>query len=86
MRKRFQGSAFEDPQYPCGQGLQTLAHILISGRNFREAIEMMWTTEWEYRFGIHHKPRKVIGLRTLLAVPKYAVNPARFILFRGNLE
>lgn len=60
-------------------------NILISGRDFREAIEMMWTTEWEYRFGIHHKSRKVIGLRTLLTVPKYAVNPARFVLETGLL-
>ena len=85
MRKRFQVSGFEDPQCPCGQGGQMVPHILIGGRNFREAIEMMWTTEWEYRFGIHHKSRKVIGLRTLLTVP---VNSAKFILeteqFRSN--
>lgn len=85
MRKRFQGSGFEDTQCPCGQGGQTVSHILISGRNFKEAIEMMWTTEWEYRFGIHNKSRKVIGLRTLLTVPKYAVNPAKFILETGLL-
>ena len=46
---------------------------------------MMWTTEWEYRFGIHHKSRKVVGLRTLLTVPKYAVNPAKFVLETGLL-
>lgn len=73
-------SGFEGPQCPCRQRGQTVAHILISCRNFREAIERMWTTEWEYRFGIHHKSRKVLGLRVLLTVPKYAVNPAKFIL------
>lgn len=85
MRKRVQGSGFEDPQCPCGQGGQTVPHILMSGRNFREAIEMMWTTEWKYRFGAHYKSRKVIGLRILLTVPKYAVNPAKSILETGLL-
>ena len=45
----------------------------------------MWTTEWEYRFGIHYILRKVIALRILLTVPKYAVNPAKFILEMGLL-
>ena len=62
-----------------------MPHILVSCRNFREAIERMWKTEWEYRFGIYHKSRKVIGLRILLTVPKYAVNPAKFILETGLL-
>ena len=78
-------SGFKDPQCPCGQGGRTVPYILISGRNSREATEMMWTIEREYRFGIHYKSREVIGLRILLTVPNYAVNPAKFILETGIL-
>lgn len=62
-----------------------MPYFLISGRNFREAIEMIWTIKWEYRFGIYYKSRKVIGLRILFTVLKYTANPAKFILETGFL-
>lgn len=85
MRKGFRFQVSKTLNVRADKGGQTVPHILISGRNLREAIEMMWTIEWEYRFGIHHKSRKVVGLCTLLTVPKYAVNPAKFILETGLL-
>ena len=70
----------ESPECLCGQGRQTVAHVLLSCRRHAEERERLWTDE-----KTSTKGRKVLDLRVLLNSPTYASGAARFVKATGLL-
>jgi hypothetical protein len=72
----------EDERCGCGQSPQTIAHVLLSCRQYTQLREALW---WEEDEDGRKKRITKTNLREILSTPAYAMKAAKILKATGLL-